>query len=299
MLRSARKHARETKRGIEWSWHFLRSWNAFRRFRCNICGRTTSFPPDKLSRELWSCVYCGSNVRWRSVIHALSTELFGRSLAIADFPKRPDIVGIGLSDWDGYANRLADKLGYINTFYHQEPFLDITSLPASRYGSYDFIISSDVFEHVSPPISKAFENARHLLKPNGVMILTVPYLEGRTKEHFPELHEFSIEKKRGTWTLVSQTVDGRKQEFANVTFHGGPGTVVEMRLFGKRDLYQTARDAGFQSIRVYDEENIAAGIRWIPYVPEEAPYRPYIYGLDTPPWALRMTDSMSNNESHK
>ncbi|MGH9903496.1 MAG: hypothetical protein ACRD68_16940, partial [Pyrinomonadaceae bacterium] len=78
----------------------------------------------------------------------LSTELFGESLALTDFPERRDISGIGMSDWDGYAAPLALKLGYQNTYYHQEPKLDITSIEPALESTLDFIISSDVFEHV-------------------------------------------------------------------------------------------------------------------------------------------------------
>ncbi len=97
-------------------------------------------------------------------------ELFGTSLVLSDFPHRPDLAGIGLSDWEGYANPLAERLNYTNTFFHQAPLLDITSVGPDHSGRYDFIICSDVFEHVCQPVSKAFENAYRLLKPGGVMI---------------------------------------------------------------------------------------------------------------------------------
>jgi len=285
---SARQQLSRLRRRMHWGWEYLtQPRSIFHPFRCNVCGRSTSFPSDQLSRELWSCVYCGSSVRFRSVIQALSTELFGASLAIPDFPHRPDLVGIGLSDWEGYASRLAEKLSYTNTYYHQEPFLDITSVEPSLYGRYDFIISTDVFEHIAPPILNAFENARRLLKPNGVMIFTVPYVQGETREHYPELHQFSIQQKGDTWVVINETSDGRKQEFTNVTFHGGPGTVIEMRLFGKDALLRNVQDAGFGDVKIYEIESPNDGIRWVPYIAENAPYRPLIYGLDTPPWALR------------
>ena len=282
-----RKRLASLVRRIKWSCEYLKGPRAqFVDFRCNICGKKTSFPQKKLSRELWSCFHCGSNVRWRSVIHALSCELFGSSLALPDFPRRPDIAGLGLSDWEGYAAPLAKKVAYTNTFYHQDPLFDITSVDPSRFGRYDFIISSDVFEHICPPISKAFENGRRLLKPNGVMIFTVPYIEGETREHFPELHRYSIEQRGDRWVVVNQTADGRHQEFFDVTFHGGPGTVLEMRLFGKQSILRDAQEAGFEYVKLYDEEYQKFGIAWPAYIPENAPYHPLIYGLDTPPWAL-------------
>lgn len=213
-------------------------------------------------------------------------ELFGKSLAISDFPNRPDLAGIGLSDWEGYADRLAKKLGYKNTFYHQQPLLDITRIDDSQHGIYDFIISTDVFEHICPPISKAFENARYLLKPGGTMILSVPYVEGETREHFPGTHRFSVRQQASTWVLTSESVDGRIKEYTDITFHGGPGTTVEFRLFGKDGLMKDCVNAGFSPVRIHDETVEEFGIRWIPYVADQAPYRPLIYGLDTPPWAL-------------
>jgi SAM-dependent methyltransferase len=239
-----------------------------------------------MSREQWSCVYCGSNVRWRSIIHALSMELFGKSLAISDFPHRQDLSGIGLSDWEGYANRLSKKLDYTNTFYHKQPLLDITCIDDFQHSAYDFIISTDVFEHICPPISKAFENARQLLKPGGTMILSVPYVLGETREHFPGTCKFSVHQKGSQWVLMSETVDGQTKEYTDITFHGGPGTTVEFRLFGKDDLLKDCLNAGFGPVRIHDETIEEFGIRWIPYVAEQAPYRPLIYGLDTPPWAL-------------
>jgi len=240
----------------------------------------------ELSREQWSCWRCASTVRFRSVIHALSVELFGRSMPIRDFPYRSDLKGIGLSDWEGYADRLPLKLGYVNTFYHQEPFLDITSVDSTRFDEYDFIISTDVFEHICPPISSAFENAYRLLKPGGVMIFTVPYVQGSTREHFPNVREFSVQLDGKDWVLRGVSADGTVERFSNLTFHGGPGTVVEFRLFGRDSLEADCRAAGFNINRVYEEAVRQYGIIWNPYAPEDAPYRPLIYGLDTPPWSL-------------
>jgi SAM-dependent methyltransferase len=265
------------------------------RFQCNVCGFKTSFPMRELSREDWSCWRCASTVRFRAVIHALSVELFGKSMPICDFPHRPDLKGIGMSDWEGYATRLPLKFGYVNTFYHMEPFLDITSVDPARSEEYDFIISTDVYEHICPPISTAFENAYRLLKPGGVMIFTVPYVEGKTHEHFPNVREFRVGLEGEYWVLTGTSAEGVVEKFSNLTFHGGPGTVVEFRLFGREALEQDCRAAGFKLGKVYGEKTPEYGIVWNPYVPEDAPYRPLIYGLDTPPWALRRCEPASSN----
>ncbi len=38
-------------------------------------------------------------------------------------------------------------------------------------GQLDFVISSDVFEHVPPPVDIAFENTRRMLRPGGLFVL--------------------------------------------------------------------------------------------------------------------------------
>jgi len=80
-------------------------------------------------------------MRMRSIIHLLSLELFAESIPLSDFPFQPSLKGIGMSDWDGYAEPLAKKLGYTNTFYHKEPRLDITAIDPDSERTLDFIIS--------------------------------------------------------------------------------------------------------------------------------------------------------------
>jgi SAM-dependent methyltransferase len=142
-------------------------------FSCNICGNKNVTWLDALGRETPSCSKCGSTVRMRAIIGLLSMELFGRILKISDFPVRVDIHGMGMSDWEEYADRLAEKFNYINTFYHKEPRLDIKNIDTTMEKTFDFIISTDVFEHVEPDISTAFSNTYKLLKPNGTLIFSV------------------------------------------------------------------------------------------------------------------------------
>jgi SAM-dependent methyltransferase len=166
-------------------------------------------------------------------------ELFGKSLALPDFPVRHDITGIGMSDWGGYAKPLAGKLNYKNTYYHREPKLDIaaSTIDHALQGTLDFIVCSDVFEHVAPPISTAFENLRKLLKPSGVVIFSVPYGKaGKTVEHFPDLYDYEIVERDGRYVLKNTTKEGVRQTFEHVVFHGGPGAVLEMRQFSESSL---------------------------------------------------------------
>lgn len=232
-------------------------------FICNICATpVTGCPIERIDREVSSCPTYGSTVRSRCIIHLLSTALFGRSISLPDFPDDPSIIGIGLSDWLGFSETLARKIGYINTFSHQEPFFDISRPVAiERRHTCDFIISSDVFEHVAPPISNAFLSALELLKPNGHLILTVPFtLDAETIEHFPYLHDYRIVQFGDQFVVLNRTKDGRYMLHENPIFHGGPGTTLEMRLFCRSDLEKQLSAAGFSDIQVRNDDAPQWGI---------------------------------------
>jgi SAM-dependent methyltransferase len=231
-------------------------------FICNACGRACEVPTSRMTREEITC-RCGSTVRQRALIHVLSTALFGRSLAIPNMPCRKDIVGIDMSASDTYALGLAGKLGYTNTFLHQPPQLDITAPTAEWLGICDFVISSDVFEHVEPPVARAFANTYCLLKPGGLFILTVPYTkDAKTVEHFPELHEYRVEIHDGKRVLINTTRDGAQQTFEQIVFHGGKGLTLEMRLFSESGVIGELRNAGFTDIRIQGAPFPKFGILW-------------------------------------
>lgn len=234
-------------------------------FECNVCGTICETPAAALSREEVSCTSCGSTVRMRGMMHALSIALFGRAIALPDFPDRKDLVGKGMSDWKGYANPLSKKLDYINTYYHMAPKLDITSISTQDEQSVDFLLSTDVFEHVAPPVSIAFENAKKMLKPGGAFIFSVPYsLEAATQEHFPNLHEFKIETRKGKRTLINRTRESRIEEFSDLVFHGSSvgGETLEMRVFSETGLLKDLQQAGFKDVQIMKEPYFEFGIYW-------------------------------------
>lgn len=235
-------------------------------FQCNVCGVVNRQAPLKSveNRERQSCGSCHSSLRMRSVVHALSMELYAESLPIPDFPVDLDMRGMGMSDWDGYALRLALKMAYVNTFYHAQPRLDITDIPDALRGTQRFLISSDVFEHIPlSGLSQAFRNARDLLDDEGVFVFTVPYRKtGSTVENFPNLHEFKIEDVEGTPVLHNLTKGGDHEVFDRLIFHGGPGMTLEMRMFSEPDLMRDLKEAGFSSVRIYADVVPKYGILW-------------------------------------
>jgi SAM-dependent methyltransferase len=231
-------------------------------FLCNICGHTNVMSPAALDREAASCRKCGSNVRFRAIVDALSTRLFGHSMPMEIFSRKP-LLGAGMSDSDVYARRLAERFSYVNTYYHTEPRLDITRPTPEQIGKHDFVITSDVFEHVAPPVQKAFDNLQAILKPGGVVIFSVPFsLEADTQEHYPELFDWRVVETGGNFVLENRTVDGREQRFDNLVFHGGPGTTLEMRLFSKSALERHFAAAGFTDVCTHSEGNAAFGVFW-------------------------------------
>ncbi len=231
-------------------------------FTCNLCGQWNRCAREELDRERPSCSGCGSNVRTRALVQALSLELFGAGIALPDFPRLKSLRGLGTSDSVQYAERLAAKFDYRNTFFDREPRLDLAQPVPAAAEPYDFLVSSEVLEHVPPPASAAFRNLFQLLKPHGLLILSVPYsLELSMAEHFPDLHEFGIAQVAGSPVLVNRRKDGKLQVFENLVFHrDGPQAVLEMREFSESSLRELLEGAGFATVRIHSEDHPGFGI---------------------------------------
>ncbi len=253
-------------------------------FTCNLCGKPNRRTAAELGRENSSCSSCGCTVRVRGFLRALALELFGTNLTLPDFPRLKSLRGIGTSDTGQYASLLAEKFDYRNTFFDRAPQFDITSPSEAECGQYDFIVSSEVFEHVKPPVEAAFANVCRLLKPNGVFVLTVPYsVEDRTLERFPELHEYAVARLGKGSVLVNRTEAGELQVFDNLIFHGGSGATLEMRQFSEKDLMAALAGAGFGEVHVYGESFEPFGILYPePWsLPIGARKGPFALGLES------------------
>jgi SAM-dependent methyltransferase len=199
-------------------------------FTCNVCGHAGNelLPAHYENPELPSCAACGSNIRFRWLADRLARELFGRRMLLPDFPSNPAIRGLGLTDPPAIAERLAPRFTYLNTHFDIEPRLDIRT-DSSPIGELDFLIASEVFEHVEPPVSAAFRNAARLLKPGGFLLLTTPWVwDGRGGDALPELHDWRLDYADGKCSILNRTPDGRTECFPDVRPDGGPG-----RTFGR------------------------------------------------------------------
>ncbi len=248
-------------------------------FTCNLCGAECPPLPPNTGREVESCPACKSTVRLRGIIALLSRELFDAPLALPDFPLLKSVRAAGMSDPPELASPLTKIFDYTNTFYHQPPRLDITQPEGTELGRYDFILSSEVMEHVPGPVEHSFRNLYRMLKPDGFLVLTVPYrIDGKTIEHFTELHEYTLAKLGGRTMLVNRRRDGTVEVFDNLCFHGGDGSTLEMRVFSEESLKDVLIRAGFSDVHIASENVPEFGVlhsdAWsLPLVARKAPHR--------------------------
>jgi SAM-dependent methyltransferase len=230
-------------------------------FTCNICGAPCERPAAGVEREGASCSACGSSMRERALAALVSSEIFGIPMTLPEFPPLKGIRAIGMSDSPGLAARLAEKFDYTNTFYHQSPLFDLTHPDDRDFGRYDFILSSEVLEHVPPPMEAAFATLARLLKPDGLLLMTTPYrLDGKTEEHFPELYQYTLASPGGRTVLVNRRRDGQVETFENLVFHGGHGSTLELRFFTEQSLRETLTGAGFAALHAASESYPEFGV---------------------------------------
>lgn len=229
-------------------------------FTCNVCGNHNTGVED-FGREVQNCAECLSTVRIRALVYAISEELFGTALPLRDFPVLKGLRSLGMTDSDSYAKKLGEKFDYKNTFFDREPKLDITRIDGLEENAFDLLISSEVFEHVRPPLEKALENAFRLLRPNGVLVLTIPFtLETESREHYPQLADAGLAQLRSGPVLVNRTGEGKLQVFEDLVFHGGPGSTLEMRVLNQAALRSALLAAGFADVQFYAKDYAPFGI---------------------------------------
>jgi hypothetical protein len=248
-------------------------------FRCNVCSAENQMPEGGFTRDEASCDECNSSVRLRALLRTLSIELFNAALALPDFPKVKSIRGLGMSDNGKCASLLSEKFDYRNTFYHQEPRFDAAQPATAERGLYDFVLASDIFEHVAPPVEQSFRNVIGLLKPNGFLAMSVPYsIEDTAREHFGGLHDHSVVKAGEHLALVNRSRDGEWQVFDDIILHGGQGATLELRVFSEADLRRLLAAVGCGMVNFIAEDYPPFGITHqknysLPVVAGKYPFR--------------------------
>jgi SAM-dependent methyltransferase len=247
-------------------------------YRCNICGSNNWLEKQLFHRELAICHKCGANARFRGIISIVG-QILGEELhtPLSNWKVRKHISGIGMSDWPGYANLLQKKLNYQNTFYDRKPQLDIMNLSSNYVGKYDFIICSDVFEHILQPLQRGFDNLLQLLKPGGHLVFSVPYTRAdQTVEHYPGLRDYKMFDFQGGKIIVNRDEAGQLQVYDKPVFHGGEGTTLELRVFCETDVLSRLGQAGFKNIHIYDQPQLSIGYYW-PELKSADPNAPLLY----------------------
>ena len=233
-------------------------------YTCNITGKKFDLKNEDKHRE--GGLAFGYNCRFRAISYLLTKMLYNEVKILTKIPINKKIKGIGMSD-SSWANICAEKFDYKNTFYHKEPKLDIyNDDDVQKYTNLDFIISSDIFQFIKPypNIQLTFDNMNKMLKPNGFIVFSVPFIYGEHQEHYPNLYDYKIIKHDNEFVLVNTTKDGENEVFNNLKFYGENNTKLEMRMFTKESLIKYLWDAGFVEIEFHDpdEDMNKYGIFW-------------------------------------
>lgn len=155
---------------------------------CNVCGNSTKIKirTDNL-REDCICKKCHSNSRKRHLAYVLLQSLSVKNDKIASLNK----ISNGLDNfvYNVESNgALHHNLKHLDKYVCSEYFgpyetygkeingvlnVDLMNIPFES-DSFDYIISSEVFEHIPHPY-KAFAEIHRILKIGGAHIFTVPY----------------------------------------------------------------------------------------------------------------------------
>ncbi len=222
-------------------------------FTCHICGHRNWNVRSDFRRERADCICCQSNPRVRGQIALLSLTLYDRIMPILEFPRSGKSI-MSMSEFANVEQRLSLRENFINTWLHQEPFLDIVA-KVEEPEVHDIILSGEVFEHVKRPVETTFHNLAQLPVPGGVLVLSIPYanMEG-TIEHFPPISSFQIDTVDGRRILRGTTATGEAFTAKNLVFHGGRGDVLPMRLFGKAHIERMLANHGFVDVRFLEEK---------------------------------------------
>lgn len=96
-------------------------------------------------------------------------------------------------------------------------------------------------------------------------MFSVPFANKKHIEHYPSLYDYKILKRdNNEYYLYNKTIDGKEETYENLCFHGGPGNVLEMRIYSRESITKYLELAGFTEIIFYNitDEMNKYGIFW-------------------------------------
>lgn len=154
---------------------------------CTVCGKESIFIRKGLMnlRENFICENCGSNSRNRHLALTLC-NLYGDSSqkekSLTSILKNLSALSIYEVSASGPVNNILKRLdNHTSSEYSPERALEtgadrVENLEQTSFadGSFDLIISQDVFEHIRDT-DKAFKEVGRILRPGGRHIFTVPF----------------------------------------------------------------------------------------------------------------------------
>lgn len=220
-----------------------------KKMNCNICGKQGV----QEMAPFYRCLDCSSFARMRVVAQLVLTYLLNdthESLADASKSiKNKKYRGLGLTDHHTYSHYLEEIFDYKNTFYHCEPKFDIADINNCEAFSeaFDFILATDVFEHVKPPCELPFKNSAKILKKEGILFFSVPTHSGwQTIEHYPRLYKYKVVEIDSNFFILNKTKEGGIEVYSDPIFHGGVGEATEMRFFSYHHVLTLIKDSGFE-----------------------------------------------------
>lgn len=197
-------------------------------------------------RESMQCHRCGATWRARAMVLGVLQTLGYSNVVLNDAREDWSIRGLGTSDDIKIAKQLVNKFDYVNTYYHKGPKLDLTNVDPQWRECAQFVICSDVLEHVPPPTHVALEGLCSVVAPGGAAIISVPYTTADTSiEFYPNLDRYEVVDNQVIWhdTTGQRHVDDKPE------FHGGAGQTLAFRVWSLAKFEEALLSAGFSQIK--------------------------------------------------
>lgn len=156
---------------------------------CAVCGNPTVFRlRSENFREDVTCAVCGSFNRQRQTVHVLLSSIKGGDVGpFASIKNIPASTKL----WNAEANRALHNrlLAHLKDNYYSSEYIDPglksgqvwdgvlhVDMQQTHFedGTLDFVLSSDVLEHLPHP-DRALREIFRILRPGGYHIFTVPF----------------------------------------------------------------------------------------------------------------------------
>ncbi|MCI0452260.1 MAG: class I SAM-dependent methyltransferase [Candidatus Latescibacteria bacterium] len=201
--------------------------------RCNVCGWSDRFLRLDRGREGTVCRNCGSTSRNRAVGHVFA-RILDDDQAVFRWTYRRTTRVLESSARGALAMYFRMKFDYYGTEFDpakiaagEDPraYADFQKLHYDDE-TFDFVVASDVFEHIRHD-AEAMREVQRVLKTGGYLILTVPYDEQRA-------HTIQRVDTSGPTDV----------HLLPAHYHGGGGHTLAYREYG-RDLIDLMRAPDF------------------------------------------------------